>query len=396
MPDTSRLRVRFCREGWVYFVVLSILLTGALLRQMNLLMILFGMLVGPMLFSWRLVRKSLRKLEVERKLPTSAMVGTPLYVGIEVKNPRRSASWSVALVDRIARTTTRGEEPSEVYEPAIWFNFIPAHGTRHGTYKGQLSRRGKYLLGPVKLRTRFPLGLISCELRVQRAATLIVLPRIGRLRPAWSRLSHVNLSGESPVERQQTHSEGDFYGLRDWRPGDSRRWIHWRTSARRQTLVVRQFEQHRMEELLLLVDLWRPEEPSETQLATVEQVISFAATVVADAARRGLKTLKLCILTADGPQWHDTDSRGQSRQALESLAVAQPVREDRLAEALAHHALCAGRSGQVIVASSRPAGAVSGEDSNRTPTHAHGHGWQGKLHWLDASHAGLDPYFSLD
>lgn len=92
--------------------------------------------------------------------------------------------------------------------------------------------------------------------------------------------------------------EADFYGLRDWRPGDSRRWIHWRTSARRGSLVVRQFEQRRSQDLALLVDLWQPTQPSEAELAHVETAVSFVATLLADACQQSGRQLMIQIAAA--------------------------------------------------------------------------------------------------
>ncbi|MEX2560982.1 MAG: hypothetical protein WD403_13760, partial [Pirellulales bacterium] len=68
-------RVAISREGWCYLVVMAFILAGALLRQINLLVILFGMLAGPMLASWRLVKATLRRLDVKRNLPDSISAG---------------------------------------------------------------------------------------------------------------------------------------------------------------------------------------------------------------------------------------------------------------------------------------------------------------------------------
>lgn len=81
--------------------------------------------------------------------------------------------------------------------------------------------------------------------------------------------------------------EGDFYGLRDWREGDSQRWIHWKTSARRGSLFVRQFEQSRSQDLILMVDLWRPAEPSRRDHARAEHAVEFASTIVGDVCAHG-------------------------------------------------------------------------------------------------------------
>src|SRR5690606_14888679 len=122
---------------------------------------------------------------------------------------------------------------------------------------------------------------------VEDFADLIVYPRLGTLMPQWRQLGMPTETGSRKARPKQGVVEGPFYGQRDWRPGDSRRWIHWRSSARRNELVVRQFEQQQNQDLTLVVELWRPTGASAEELERVETAISFAATVVEDVCREG-------------------------------------------------------------------------------------------------------------
>ena len=51
------------REGLIYLGVMGIILTAAVIRQINLLMLLYGVLAGPLLISWSLVRRDLKVVE---------------------------------------------------------------------------------------------------------------------------------------------------------------------------------------------------------------------------------------------------------------------------------------------------------------------------------------------
>ena len=116
--------------------------------------------------------------------------------------------------------------------------------------------------------------------------TLIVLPRLGRLTEGWAGR---RLEAFAGVDRRSLRPgmEGDFYGVREWRSGDSRRLIHWRRSARLGKLVVRQFAQPRSRDVAVVLDVWQPERPTAEQLDNVELAVSFAATVLADVCRKG-------------------------------------------------------------------------------------------------------------
>ena len=67
-----RRRAWLTREGWYYLAVLTFIIGGAVLRSVNLLVILAGAMIGPLLFNWRLVIASLTGLVVRRKLPLFA------------------------------------------------------------------------------------------------------------------------------------------------------------------------------------------------------------------------------------------------------------------------------------------------------------------------------------
>ena len=93
-----------CREGWYYLFVLAFVVIGALLRDINLLVVVAGMLTGPLLFSVYCVLTTLRGVGVERRLPPHISAGDLLIVDLAVSNQKqRIASWAVTVVDQIRR-----------------------------------------------------------------------------------------------------------------------------------------------------------------------------------------------------------------------------------------------------------------------------------------------------
>src|SRR5688500_5568161 len=104
-----RGQTSFCREGLYYAAVMAFIFVGGLIREINLLMVLSGLMLGPLVFNWRTVRMMLRGLEIRRRLPEALFAGQELSVTIEVRNGRkRGGSWGLMVEDAI-HTDSPGE-----------------------------------------------------------------------------------------------------------------------------------------------------------------------------------------------------------------------------------------------------------------------------------------------
>jgi uncharacterized protein (DUF58 family) len=358
-----RSGTRLCIDGWYYLLVLAFVLTAAMLREMNLMLMLVGMLAGPLLFSWRLVVATMSGLEVRRRMPSGICAGDLLVVNIELSNPRRRlGSWAVAVQEQIRAEAGPGRGQGS--RPKMFFLYVPAGRSRDAVYRGRLPQRGRYRFGPLRVSTRFPFGLFERRINFDQTNTLTVFPRLGRLTHAWITRHREAFEGSQRREQRSSRIPGEFYGVREWRSGDSRRWIHWRSSARHGTLVVRQFEQQRNREVAVLVDLWQPKSPKSENLENVELAVSFAATVVADLCRKGASNVLLGTTGVEPECTGGPASLALLRGAMERLAVAESSSEDRL-PTLLEHALARIEPGAEVVLISPRANDLS--DAARFP-----------------------------
>jgi uncharacterized protein (DUF58 family) len=322
-------RVTFSREGWYYLFVVVAVFTGTVVRDSNLMLLLGGMLAGPLLISLWFALRALRNIEIRRELPESVCVGERLVVEISCSNRRsRLANWALLVDDAFqyrGPLTLRRPAPARVLFP-----FVPPGATCRAVYEGAPPVRGRYVFGPLRLSTRFPLGLMRYEKTIDDRQSLTVWPRMGRLTPDGLQLEQRSEMGSQRTERRQARREADFYGLRDWRSGDSRRWIHWRSTARRGQIVVRQFDESRSQDLLLLVDLWQPAGADPAAGERVETAISFAASLLADTIRRGGRRLALETAGENIYRQQGWASQALLREMLDGLALAEPRRDPLL------------------------------------------------------------------
>ncbi|MEI8051894.1 MAG: DUF58 domain-containing protein [Actinomycetes bacterium] len=134
-------------------------------------------------------------------------------------------------------------------------------------------RRGIISVGPATSIRSDPLGLLRRTQVWTDVVELIVHPEtvaLGALGPGFLR----DLEGQATNERSE--SDVAFHTLRDYEPGDDPRYIHWFTSARTGTLMIRQFIDTRRSHLGLVVDTNPAAYESESD---VETAISVAGSL---------------------------------------------------------------------------------------------------------------------
>jgi uncharacterized protein (DUF58 family) len=346
-------QVWICREGIYYTLVVAAVVIGGNARQLNLLMLLGSVLAGPLVFSLVYGRLALRRIEVTRKLPSQSRAEGRLVVDVRVTNLRRWLPiWTIEVEDVVQREGTP-QMPGEEVAVSVFFPVIGARETKQVSYDGRLPQRGKYRFGPLRVSTRFPFGLVRHSLVLDQNEELIVHPKLGRLAHDWAQVVRESPTGSQSMSRRGL-LEADFYGLRDWRPGDSRRSIHWRTSARRGSLVVRQFEQRRSRDLALLVDLWQPPNPTDQQLDHVETAISFVAAVIAEACQQSGRHLSLQIAAQEPLLRSGIASPLFFREQMDALAFLTPHHEPQFPPSLGHAVALVPPSLPILLISTRP------------------------------------------
>ena len=108
--------------------------------------------------------------------------------------------------------------------------------------------RGVVTVGPVLCVARDPVGLLRRERERTRAQRIHVHPRTLLMGAV---LQGVLRDVEGAVTQDLSSSDVSFHALRDYVPGDDRRNVHWRTTARVGRLMVRQFEETRRSSLMV-------------------------------------------------------------------------------------------------------------------------------------------------
>jgi uncharacterized protein (DUF58 family) len=314
-------------NGCVYLAVFLTVLVGSWLRDSNGLLILAGMLVGPLIVSFLLPRRTLARLQIQRRIPEWVTAGDQLVVELVVTNRRRRVSALAIDLHDACRYAGPLVGVAAVGSQVLLPHLDP-RGSCRLIYEGRLPVRGRYEFGPLRISTVAPLGLVRHRRTIDLPGEVIAWPRLGRLTPTGLQLARHSDLAVQRTRRRQTRMEVDFHGLRDWRPGDSRRWIHWRSTARRGQIVVRQFDTARGHDVALFVDLFQPAADSSgggdpAWAEKIEAALSMTATLVWDVCRQGGCRLLLVVAGDEGIFLEGRASAGLARQVLARLAVAR-------------------------------------------------------------------------
>jgi uncharacterized protein (DUF58 family) len=150
--------------------------------------------------------------------------------------------------------------------------------------------------------------------------------------------------------------EGEFRSLREYRPGDNPKRIHWPTSARLQKLYVREFERREMPSVLILLDSFVPEDQSAESAGRrerYERAVSFAATLGWLLNQRGIYYAFASFCPGLVTLPYDTGF-GHLQSLLDALALADVTPEHDvgdLARALSFHDVS---TGGICLASAGP------------------------------------------
>ena len=324
---------RWTREGLtqfptrlgVHFGLIGLFaIIGGSLRGFNLMLILAGLIFGALLICWRWGRRSMDDLEVWRRLPAEAFAGEPFRVRHLIHNPSRLSPLRIVQLSDTVRCATGTLAQVQSSHPSV-----SAGGTSGQTIEVVVDRRGHFVFDWMVAATRYPLNLFESRQRQQKSQEFFVYPKLLPLRKNWRRRLRSQGGGVSTSVRRRGMSEGEFFGIRDWQPGDSPKWIHWRTTARLMHPAVKQFEQHRRFETCVLLDAFDSEDAS-----AFESAVSLTASIVAALAQNPGDRALLAIAAQEAEIVREAAGPIHRHRLMQPLAMVHPSPQPALVDAI--------------------------------------------------------------
>lgn len=309
-------------------IVILFVILAAISRNPALIVLAAGgLVVGSVV--WLTTRLALVALDATVELSVDRVVageGITAVVKIANRKPLPLPWLDVRLF------LPEGVEPARVPPgvPKGWVNagFAP-RGHEKLTVRFPLvaSARGAYAVGPLRLRASDWLGFMSIERTVPIAIPVVAYP--APLATRDRHLPSLRPLAETAVRRGLVPDPLRFRGVRDHRPGDPRKEIHWKASARLRELQTKLYEPATSLDAVFLVNVasyeqyWIQADPE-----AVELVVSASADLVRQAAAAGrqvgLVTNGLDNLTHERPRSALSRGPRSLTRSLEILARLGP------------------------------------------------------------------------
>jgi uncharacterized protein (DUF58 family) len=282
------------------------------------------LLVALPLVSALVVGRTRLRLAVRRTVsPVDVAVGTPATVELALSNRGRMPAGLLLLEDRIPYVL--GHRPRFVVDR------VSPNWRRTVTYQIKSDVRGLYQVGPLMLTVADPFGLVETSRLFAESQTLLVTPRVHRLPQVRLGTDRAG-SGENRPRAIAAAGEEDAT-VRDYRDGDDLRRVHWRSTARRGSLMVRREEQPWQSRCSMFLDARTGSHHGHGPSSSLEWSVSAAASIGLDVIRRGYITTML-----GGPTTLNAISRRTSAEVHQPLSTHQlliecaTVEEHRYAE----------------------------------------------------------------
>lgn len=242
-------------------------------------------------------------VDLERNLqPDRVTVGKPAVIEMTAVNNRSRRSKAQLVTERVGRGLVTLDLPA-----------LDPGETQPFSYPAPTEKRGAIVIGPARISKTDPLSLMTRSIGETGVTTLWVHPRTmsaGALSAGFAK----DLDGPT----FDTSPAGDvaFHTIREYEPGDDYRHVHWMSTARTGTLMVRQYVDNRRPHITVVADA-SPEHVSEEQFETaVEIAASLGVSALLDHRTASVFVGSNVMLGSAAP--------GSVEDVLDRLCVVQP------------------------------------------------------------------------
>jgi uncharacterized protein (DUF58 family) len=253
------------------------------------------------LLAWLWVRLAQGPMRLHRTVESGQRLeGDDVDVELRLEHSAQLPPPSLVLVESVSRLGER-RTPLEA---------------KQGRYRLSQLRRGRYVFRDVRAVLEDSFGLQRAEIPLAASWALLVHPRLVELDRLFSEGGTYAQDGRRLLLRRP--SGFDLHSVREYEQGESLRKVHWRSTAKRGELMVKELEDAPRDEVAILLD----GEAGAVVGESFDVQVRVAGSLLLAQARRGRRAVLLvngAHLTVQRVHSYETDWP----QAFDLLAAAE-------------------------------------------------------------------------
>ena len=329
------------RRGWLtLFLGAATYVVAWLFGAKALYPVATGLVLAPLgARAW--VKLATGPIRLSRRAGKGALLeGEDVWVSLDARPEARTPPAGLTVTERIARF---GEQVTTLSY---------AGGGYRGTYVLERVPRGRYVVEEARATIDDPFGLARAEIDLDARGSLLVYPRLVLLDQLFSESGAHALEGRRLLLRRP--SGFDLHSVREYEQGESLRKVHWKTTARRGQLMVKELEDAPRDEIAVILDA----DASAVVADSFDVQVRAAGSILrahASHARRAV----LAVNSAARPSVRVSSLDGDWLAALGVLAEAEPDGTRPVVELLSRESGPASRAVETVVITARLSGALA-------------------------------------
>lgn len=288
-------------------------LCALLLGERDLLRAAIFLMALPLVAAAVVARTRFRLTCTRALMPARVPAGQPAEVVLSLRNASMLPTGLLMLEDDLPYSLGG--------RPRFMVDRVSAGETRIVRYPVRSDARGKYRIGPLRLRLADPFGLVELVRSFSAVDRLTVTPMVHWM--PESQLGGIYDSGGDSVSRAIFSRGEDDAATREYRHGDDLRKVHWRSTARVGKLMVRQVEKPWQSRATLLLDTRGNAHRGDGPGASFEWAVSAVASIGTHLSRLGYS---LHLLTEKGRIHSEGVDFSEQAILLDYLAEVTPSR----------------------------------------------------------------------
>lgn len=283
------MHVVWTKKGKLLLTATVLLYLGAAINEQPVMYFMASATAALLLVCFMTARAAGRGMQCERNVRvTRAVEGTSVPVHTAVRYSGHIPLFGAALREQVENLTL-GIRRTVNYR----YPLLEPGGTSKQVTPVDLSVRGRYRFGPLRLVAPDPLGIFEYTREVASEQIVVAVPRTFEIDPTV--LTREQYAGAQGIS-QSIIVGGDIEvaGVREFMHGDDLRRVHWNSTARTGRLMVKQIEGRLVTSLTIVLDLCRRQVWGEAPDSTLEHAVRAAASLAERAFNDGYPMQLVC------------------------------------------------------------------------------------------------------